>query len=49
MMLPSCTAASICPGILAANVVAVMDDLEAHGFQRGQTLGIEIDDRYLHP
>ncbi|MBS0641375.1 MAG: AMP-binding protein, partial [Proteobacteria bacterium] len=33
---------------LAANLLAVVEDLERLGVQPGQILGIEIDDRYLH-
>jgi acyl-coenzyme A synthetase/AMP-(fatty) acid ligase len=32
----------------AAHVLAVMEDLRALGLKAGQTLGIEVDDRYLH-
>jgi acyl-coenzyme A synthetase/AMP-(fatty) acid ligase len=33
---------------LAANILATMDEVRALGLRPGQTLGIEVDDRYLH-
>ncbi len=33
---------------LASHVLTVMEDLDALGLTAGQTLGIEVDDRYLH-